>query len=453
MNILAILNELAADRSTKAKLAILQREKNNTLLRDVFKAAYDPTVNYYIKKIPAPKSALGVESSKFKIPLSQALGNLSVLSQRNLTGNDAIEYLADLLFVLTEDDATVLERVIQRDLRCDCTDTLAMKVWPGLVEEYPYMRCSLMKSAKVNTWDWGVGVFSQIKADGMFANLDHCGSAEDVVITSRAGSRFNTEKFKRIAAFAAMTPPGVRYTGEFLVKRDGVVLPREVGNGILNSVLKGGDFAPNEEPIYEVWDVIPLDMAKPSGRFEVPYSKRFNALLSFFNFNVDDPIHIIPTRVVHSLDEAYEHYFELVQNGFEGSIIKNPDGVWFDGTSKDQVKLKVECDVDLVIKGKTAGKGKRADTFGALIGHSSEGKVQVNVSGFKEDMLDEIHAMGDDINGMIMTIKFNNIMPADKNGIVSLFLPRFVELRFDKKTADSYERIVEQFEAAIGKKK
>ena len=51
-SIFNILSELAAEPSTNAKVKILEREKNNVLLKNVFKAAYDKTVTYGIKQIP-----------------------------------------------------------------------------------------------------------------------------------------------------------------------------------------------------------------------------------------------------------------------------------------------------------------------------------------------------------------------------------------------------------------
>lgn len=54
------------------------------------------------------------------------------------------------------------------------------------------------------------------------------------------------EHFSDLTAEMNMLIKDVQYHGELLVERDGVVLPRKVGNGILNSVTKGGSFAENE---------------------------------------------------------------------------------------------------------------------------------------------------------------------------------------------------------------
>ena len=55
MSILDILEELAGNSSRLAKEAILEREKFNPNLQTTFKLALDPTLNFYIKKIPEYK--------------------------------------------------------------------------------------------------------------------------------------------------------------------------------------------------------------------------------------------------------------------------------------------------------------------------------------------------------------------------------------------------------------
>jgi len=446
MSILSILNELAADPSGNAKKAILNREKDNATLRAVFKAAYDPTINYYLKQIPD-------YMFETDLGLDLALGpkGLGLLTSRVVTGHAAKSHLKDILSRVNTDDAVVLKRIIARDLRCGCSDTIASKVWPKLVPEFPYMRCSLPKSAKLNTWDWKGGVYSQLKADAMFANVDLTND-DGVFITSRNGSQFPIEKFTdMVADIVRLFPADYRLTGEMQVARNGKILPREIGNGILNSVQKGGDFESGDSPVYVVWDLIPLEFAVPNGRWVVTYTNRLTALQQYIGTG-SEHVGLIPTKIIHSMDEAYAHYFELVATGLEGTIIKNPDGEWFDGTSKDQVKLKVEAPVDLEIIGFNPGNGKNAATFGSILCSTSDRLLEVSVSGFSDAMRVDINNKRESLLGTIITVSYNNIMPPSGNGKYSLFLPRFAEFRADKADADSLERVIEQFDAIINPK-
>lgn len=51
MSVLNILNELANEPGKLNKIAILEKNKNNVDLKRAFKLAYDPYLNFWIKKI------------------------------------------------------------------------------------------------------------------------------------------------------------------------------------------------------------------------------------------------------------------------------------------------------------------------------------------------------------------------------------------------------------------
>ena len=136
-SILSILNEIAATASTKAKEAIIKREQNNTALKATFAAAYDTTVVYHIKKIPAYAPRL--HGGAFE--LSKAINELSALAKREVTGQTGVDFLQSILESVSGDDATVIERIVERDLKCGASDSIASRVWKNLVPEFPYMRC------------------------------------------------------------------------------------------------------------------------------------------------------------------------------------------------------------------------------------------------------------------------------------------------------------------------
>jgi DNA ligase-1 len=150
------------------------------------------------------------------------------------------------------------------------------------------------------------------------------------------------------------------------------------------------------------------------------------------------------------MEEALAHYREMLDAGMEGTIIKNATGIWKDTTSKDQVKMKLDIDVDLVIMGFNAGNGKNEATFGSIVCQTSDGLLEVNISGFTDDVRLEVHNNRDQLLGTIVTVKGNSIMPPTGNNTkYSLFLPRFAEFRTDKTVADDLAKVIEQFDNAI----
>jgi DNA ligase 1 len=346
---------------------------------------------------------------------------------------------------LTHDDAIVLERVILRDLRIGCETNTANKVWKGLILDPAYQRCSLIKDVKLNTWDWDGGVYSQLKSDGSFCNVNifNDGSGE---FMTRTGNTYPVDELGPVIRGFEKAAVGFQYHGELLVFQDGQLMERAEGNGVLNSVLKGGALDKNQEIYFVAWDMIPLEYAVPKGKYEVPYKDRLAQLESqAFGYAVS----VVETRIVHNILEAYEHYIEQTSAGLEGTILKNPKGFWKDSTSKDCVKLKVEAECEVEITGHTPGKGKRAATFGALTYKSSDGLVTGKISGFTDDQLRDLAERLDELPGMIVTVRANALTKVRADGTRSLFLPRFIEIRLDKTQADDLPRIQAQFDSAV----
>ena len=134
MRINDILMALAADDGRNYKIDLLTKHKGNKVLREVVRLALDPLTQFYQRKIPEY-----VTEEKPWHTLESALPKLSKLSNREVTGNTAIDYLRLLLTEVSADDAYVIERIIQKDLRCGVSVSTANKVWPNLVMDYPWL--------------------------------------------------------------------------------------------------------------------------------------------------------------------------------------------------------------------------------------------------------------------------------------------------------------------------
>jgi len=135
MNINVFLNELAANPSRNFKIEQLELNRNNEVLREVIRLALDPFTQFYQRKIPAYTAQGGG-------CLVKAMEELYELSSRSVTGNAAIQKLTDILTGLDSCNAKVIERIIQKDLKCGVQASTANVVWTGLVSEYPCMSCS-----------------------------------------------------------------------------------------------------------------------------------------------------------------------------------------------------------------------------------------------------------------------------------------------------------------------
>lgn len=452
-DIFDIVESIGSTPSKNDKVSIVKQHHDNELFRKVLVYTLDPLKTFNIRPMdPATTSNFTLGGSVFDDATWKLLDNLA---NRDITGNAAIEAVDAEFSRLDPKSANLLWRVINKDFRAGFSDSTVNKAIKDLIPEFPYMRCCLPKDTKLAEFSWEEGVYSQEKADGMFANVDF-ESRGNVRISSRSGTQFPVDQFAElIISIEETLEHGYQHHGELLVMKNGEILAREVGNGILNSVQQGGTFAADEKPVYKVWDRVELVNVVPKGKDLHPYKMRFAGLKALIEKTHTEYIQLIETRIVHSLAEAYVHYREMLALDKEGTIIKDGNAIWRDGTSKQQVKLKLEAECDLVIVGFTEGNGKNKELFGSILGQTSDGVLEVGVSGFKDKKQAgiptraEIHAMRDELIGTIMAVKFNDIMYATKeDGKHSLFLPRFAEFRRDKTTADSFERVVEQLEAA-----
>lgn len=457
--ILEAIHKIRATSSTLGKNVILTSYLTSPAVKNFLRMCYEPHVNFYIQKVD-PK--LGKPSlMDMDAKTNQQFDEFTLaevfhtLAKRTLTGNAAKLWLGQLYHSLDAEGQELLTLLIQRDVKAGISTTSINKVWPGLITDVPYMRCCLPKDAKLADWPWAKGIYSQIKADGMFANINHRVDG-NVSIESRAGSPFPTAYFKDLIDEIKMNiPEGYQLHGELLMKdANGKIMPREIGNGRFNSLLKEGLLPDGLTPTYQVWDMIPIDQAVVKNKLKVPYKERMTELNYCFQPIKTKFIHIIEYKMAYSLAEAYAHAKEAMTLGLEGTVIKHPEAIWEDTTSKHQVKLKLEFECDLLVTGfkASAEKSKNSDTFGSMLCTTLDDKLRVGVTGIPDDVRKAIWDDRDNwVGKKIITVRANGVMAPsnDTNGYYSLFLPRMIEERLDKSVADTLEQVIAAQAAAI----
>ena len=459
------IEAIAATASKLEKEALVKQLGSLPLFMRVVRAAYDPFVNYGLAH--APKKREGLAPGTNTLDEEQFWSILAKLASRELSGTAARDTVQNAVDLLDEPSSALFRRIIAKDLRAGFTEGTVNRVFPGTFAEFPYMRCSLKdKSNMVKPGWWDKGAISQEKADGMFANVNRAG--DTVSIHSRQGSPFPAGCMPELeAAMIANLAPETQTHGELVVYEEVVdpyatylvepikswkLMPREKGNGVLNSLLSGGALEPGQHVAYMAWDQIPLSAVKPKGKYETGYKARLIALLTQLKGASSTLVRVIPTKQVANQAEAFAHYRELLAQGKEGTVVKHPDAIWKDGTSKDQVKLKLEVDVDLRIKGFIPGTPgtKTEATFGALLCASACDKLEVGVAGLTDAQREKIHNDRERFLETILTVRANAVMaPSGEAGLHSLFLPRAIEFREDKKVADDLQSIKDQFAAAV----
>ncbi len=431
MNVLAILNELRNTSSINQKIEILTQNKDNLELKDVLKSTYD-NINYYVT---SKNLQINWKNNSLNFSLNYIINKFkSELATRNVTGNNALSLVEELLNNAESQeivDTSLL--ILDRDLKLGLGKTLINKVWKDLVKDTPYMRCGVFSeklAKKIN-----FPAICQLKADGRFTYVIK--NDNEVIFESRSGELTEFPLLKN--EFLKLTD-GV-YVGELLVKN---ISDRTIANGLINSL------NPPHEAIYmKCWDMVKLD-EYADARHETKmqresYQTRWDNLSKELTHVNQDKLSVIDSVVVNSVSEALILTSKWMNDGYEGSILKDTSLIFKDHTSNQQLKLKVEIELEVRITGFIEGKKgtKRENTFGSITFKTDDNKIVGSTSGFSDKLLKEFNEKRQELIGKVMAVKCNDILKANSDGIHSLSHPRFVELRDDKDYTDTLERSLE----------
>lgn len=388
-------------------------EKLESCFKDILILAYHPQIRFNIKPFSPSKNKHLILQSSSRL-YDSLFELLNDLHNRVITGDEArSSYLSFINNETTSQfEIELLNNILDKDLKAGISTSTINKVFKKLIPDVPYMRCSLLNSIKnFNIWQASDNekLISQEKLDGMFVNINVY-QDKTIDMFSRSGNSFNVdiEAFKDLNSIISQTfEPEHQYHGELLMLNgQGEILPREISNGLFNSLLKKEDvnFDNNQfAAIVCLWDKIPfalLNEEKPEkSKLNQVYHKRFKSLQSDIatanqfilenklenadKFNI---IRQVETRYYDNLIDAEEHFKQMLSEGKEGTIVKLPQMLWKDGTSKDQIKLKNRFEIELKIKEFNQGTGKNEKLFGSIRCESSDGLLSVNVpaSGFSD---------------------------------------------------------------------
>lgn len=461
MKIKQIFDEIAAEPGTNAKMDILKKYKDNELLRRVLYLANSKRVKYYIKRIPSYEY-FGVNYS-----LEQALGIILAISNRDVTGQLAIDKLVLVLENVDADDAYIIERIIEKDCKIGMGTSNMNKVIKGLIEDTPYMGAVSFDEKKARKiFEKGGKGISQVKMDGRYCNAII--RAGEVELESRQGEPTIVTGAKFVEELTQLDDCVLN--GELTM--DGI--PRYESNGIIASIIdicgkkesrtdkenekklatfeeKHGNFEEALSKIrYTVWDRISIDEYFET-KSNVPYNKRAIELNRALKNIETTRVSIVEGVVVNSYEEAISHFQEILARGEEGTILKSYDGEWKDGKPTWQIKMKLELALDLVITGFNYGtKGtKNENVVSSLNAETSCGKLKTRPQGLTESLMAEITENQENLLGTIIEVKCSGLS-FDNTGAYSLLYPAFKGFRDDKSEANSLDECIEIQNAAIG---
>ena len=445
MNYNEFFDNLALTGGRNDKISLLLTKKEDLLLKKICELALSPMIQFYQRKIPKydPNTFLLSDNN-----LDWAIQELvEQLASRKLTGNNAITHLEFILENVSANNAKVVERIIQKDLKCGVNTSTINKVWPNLIPEFPCMLCSPFEQKLVDKITFPAIV--QKKEDGMRFNAivkfdrDLKGTVE---FRSRNGKEITLlgnleQEFIDLAYGKDLV-----FDGELLVydtmetDSNGKICDRQTGNGILNKAVKGTiSKEESNRVVATLWDQIPYEDFI-AGKCDQPYTYRFKRLLYLIDrCDVYRKIELVETFDVHTLEQTQEIFQNYLDENQEGIILKDPNSLWENKRSKGQIKFKAVNDTSLQVISVIGGTGKYVDMIGSLYCESSDGIIKVYVgSGFSDE---QRNMPPSEYYGKIVSVKYNAKIQA-KTGEWSLFLPVFDGMRLDQDLADVFNMIV-----------
>ncbi len=196
---------------------------------------------------------------------------------------------------------------------------------------------------------------------------------------SRRHHKFNSPKW-----FSDVMPKDIWLDGELFTKR-----------GDFNRV---SGIVRKKIPVDTEWEHVTynaFDLPKSTK----PYTERIKDLDTLIK-NVcnttkwvgrECPLKSVKTYNVKSKDDMIKKTSEITSQGGEGSIIRDPDSLYFHGRSKSMLKVKDFNDDDAIVLGHLLGTGRNSKRLGSLVcAFVTAPSIRFNVgSGFTDDQRDQ----------------------------------------------------------------
>ncbi len=458
------LDELKSTSSNLDKTSLLKTFLQDDNFRFLVELTLDESMQYNIKQLPI----IPTENKKRKSNFEELIEFLYFLSEKQGASKKEKEELSS--FCINKYWERIIKCIISKNLGCGVASRMINKIEPGLLTIYPYMRYSDIEKLKHIKYP----AYNQKKEDGLFINKFVNYANQSVKDRTRNGNEIILPEYGIENAILSIEFPfdpteTQVFMGEYRVKVRDKWLSRKKSNGIVNKALKKNQsitVSESEKIHFICWDII-SEKEFWEGYCGTPYHERLE-FVRFLNRSTSKRIHSSETKIVENFEDAKRWALELIEDGEEGTILKNMDSIWEDKPSgtNDGVKLKAggieensdrEC--ELLVTGWYYGAtGKKYEKcLGGLLCESSDGKITVNIGGGFDDA--DRGFMGFDNKGnpivienakewieetyldKIVTVRFNEIIKKDNRETKSLFLPRFIEVREDKTKADNYEYI------------
>lgn len=129
MKVEDIINELKQTQSKIEQKGILERNKNNEILKFVLYRAYNQFIRYNLSNINQTDEGY----NDFESKLDEIKSLLNKLEKREITGNNARDKTFELINSLTKEAANIFRGILGKDLKCGIGEKTINSVFKNLI--------------------------------------------------------------------------------------------------------------------------------------------------------------------------------------------------------------------------------------------------------------------------------------------------------------------------------
>ena len=423
-----VIQRLAADNSRLAKEEILKQaaEEGLTEFFDGVRMALDNLYTFGIKQVPEK-----IEDGGQGLSWPNFLQLAEALYRRELTGHAARDAIELAMGVATRDQWNYFFKLIlQKDLRCGVSEKTVNKVLKKFkdITSVPVFECMLAHDGANHESKITGKKLVEPKLDGVrcLTVIDY----ENQTVTQYTRNGKVLENFTHITNYLS------QYINEFgrSMILDGEVVSRTFQD-LMKQVHRKDNVQAGDARLV-LFDCLPLVEFK-QGISVMGLRRRHEFLKNWQNIFADSGFIEIVSQREFDLDvltdeiEFKDYNQEMVEAGYEGIMIKDPNSKYECKRSTAWLKQKPFIEVSLTVTGYEEGTGRNQSRLGALIceGEDDGKTICVNCgSGFSDDDRTELWAGRDSLVGQVVEVRADAVTQ-NQDGTYSLRFPRFKTFR------------------------
>lgn len=446
MRIREILETIKNTAGTLDKKQIL-KDNMNDVLQMIFEDTYSDR-KYHVKKYEVLKDVIGKLSIDTHYYVFHQM--LDVLSNREVTGNKAIDLVERTISLFVPEDQWILNGIMEKNLKIGISKDNFNDAMGNVIENFEVaLAYNLEKVKGVDVLD-GTYLASR-KCDGArcitFATWDADNKTYDIVFKSRQGKEFKTlDKLKPVISNALIewqldVVDGYDELDNIVIDGEMCIVDEngdEHFNWIMKEITRKNHTIKN--PHYKMFDILCSGVA-PTNEWNklgytdrgfsegVVFEDRYGMLCDFEYFIKEKQYASVLEQELITSQEDFDRWTKKASDGeWEGFMLRK-NAVYKSGRIKDLLKVKKFLDDEYIVNDVVFGKAtyneggsKEYDVVSALVIEHKGNIVEVG-SGLSKEQRISWYSNPQEIIGKTITVQYFEETTNKNNDMISLRFP------------------------------